>query len=151
MVAAFFGTRLPPEKLYKLANPNPETGTSNKDLVKTGKKLGFSVYSKNKADVKDIAKFLDKGLPVVVNFIEPKGEKEGHYSLVVGMTKTEIIFNDPGYGEGFRMGIPEFLSRWRSMFEPYQRWMMVAYKKPSIWSFFRKLVPARVFVRTEEV
>jgi len=125
MVAAFFGASYTPEQLYVITNPNPNTGTSNSDMKKALKKLGLNTLSKNKADIKDIKRFIEKGLPVIVNFIEPRGKQEGHYSLVIGMTDTEIIFNDPGYGENFRMGIPEFLSRWRSEFEPFQRWLLV--------------------------
>lgn len=148
MVAAFFGASYAPEQLYKITNPNPDTGTSNGDMKRAIKKLGLSTYGRDKAEIKDIKNFIDKGLPVIVNFIEPRGKQEGHYSLVVGLTDEEIIFNDPGYGESFKMGIAEFLSRWRSEFEPYQRWMLVALPKRSIFDVFKSLVPAKVFVRT---
>lgn len=150
MVAAFFGASYTPEQLYKITSPDPDTGTRNKDMERAVKKLGLSVYSKNKADIKDIRNFIDKGLPVIVNFIEPRGKQEGHYSLVVGLTNEEIIFNDPGYGESFRMGIAEFLSRWRSEFEPFQRWMLVALPKRSIFEIFKPLIPAKIFVRSSE-
>lgn len=150
MVAAFFGASYSPEQLYKIMNPDPDTGTRNRDMKRAVKKLGLRAQSKNKADIKDIKKFLDQGFPVVVNFIEPRGKEEGHHSLVVGMTDEEIIFNDPGYGENFRMGIAEFLSRWRSEFEPYQRWLLVAMPKRSIFDMFRVRIPAKVFVKTTE-
>ncbi len=147
MVAAFFGTHYTSEQLYEIVRPNPDTGTRNKDMIKVAKKLGFSVYSKNKASIENIKKFLNQDLPVIVNFIEPRGKEEGHYSLVVGITDREIIFNDPGYGQGFSMGITEFLSRWRSEFEPFQRWMMVVMPKKSIFGFLKSYILAKVFVR----
>ena len=148
MVAAFFGTHYTLEQLYEIASPDPDAGTRNKDMIKVAKKLGFSVYSKNKASIKDIKKFLNKDLPVIVNFIEPRGKEEGHHSLIVGITDREIIFNDPAYGQGFSMGIAEFLSRWRSGFEPYQRWMMVVMPKRSFFGFLKSFVLAKISVRT---
>ena len=62
MVAAFFGTHYTSEQLYEIVRPNPDTGTRNKDMIKVAKKLGFSVYSKNKASIENIKKFPGRAL-----------------------------------------------------------------------------------------
>jgi predicted double-glycine peptidase len=124
MVTVFFGKPRSSRTIQRMVNMDPEHGTSNDDLVGAAGEMDFTVESKNGATMDDLTQYLESGLPVIVNFIEPESD-EGHYSLVIGLEGDNIIFNDPLLGAGYRMDIKEFESRWRSGFEDRARWLMV--------------------------
>lgn len=83
----------------------PGFGTTNLQLIETAERFGLTCVVKNDATFDDILHWLDKGVPVVVDWFSP-GRKDapeaempdGHYSIVVGLDESFIYIQDPELG-----------------------------------------------------
>lgn len=126
MILERFGIKKSQEEIAKVADTNSERGTFHRDLLKMVRENGLYAYAKRHATVKEIEKFVDEGLPIVVNYIEPEGD--GHYAIVVGYDTQDLVFNDPWHGKNFRFPKKEFESRWHNMRKTSFGWLMVVSK-----------------------
>jgi ABC-type bacteriocin/lantibiotic exporter with double-glycine peptidase domain len=126
MLVAFFHKSWTLDEIRSMLHTNSQYGTDNRDLITGAEKLGFVVFAKENASLEDIRKYLKKGVPVVVNYIEPEGNV-GHYAIVIGIEDKNIILNDPWHDAGFTLSLDNFNNRWRSGEEgEYTQWLMVA-------------------------
>ncbi|MBI5793541.1 C39 family peptidase [Candidatus Uhrbacteria bacterium] len=129
MVLRFFDKGVPLKHLMRLAHTTPAQGTRRQEMEKTMKALGFTVHKKNNATLKDVERWLEKGLPAIINYRE--WADVGHYALVSGMDKKYIYLHDPAYGPNLKIPRKEFLKRWYGKFRTkHTRWFMVAYPLP---------------------
>lgn len=113
--------------LAKEMGTDPELGTTNKAFLETAERFGFEVTVKDNATYEDIQKWIEKKVPVVVDWFTPgrkdydEGEMpDGHYSLVVGLDDEHIYLQDPEVG-GLRT-IPR-KQFWRVWFDFEQDWI----------------------------
>ncbi len=92
MVLGYFGIATTEQELAKLAKSLHRSGTSAEGLLTAAKKYGFQGKIKDKANFSDIQKWLDKKIPVIVDWFS---ENDGHYSVVISLTKHYIFIQDP--------------------------------------------------------
>jgi ABC-type bacteriocin/lantibiotic exporter with double-glycine peptidase domain len=142
IVLAFYGDKLTQNELAKLAETNKDTGTDHKPLINAARKRGFYCYVHRNATIHLVRDFIHRGIPVLVNYVEP-ATNEGHYSVVVGFTHKNIIMNDPYFKKGFRMKIKKFEERWYDCPEThkYKRWILVL--SPKKFDLGRQYEPTR--------
>lgn len=130
MTLAYYGTQVSEEELAHELQTNSEIGTTTTAMVDIAKKYGFYSHAHDKSTVDELAHLLSLGLPVVVRFVEPD-EDEDHYSVVVAVSDTEVIINDPSNGERFTLAIQDFEERWRCDTTPNcNKWLLVLSKEP---------------------
>lgn len=92
-------------ELAKECGTRPDFGTTNKQFVETAHRFGLDATVKTFATFDDIQEWLDKDIPVVVDWFSP-GRKDapdgdmpdGHYSIVVGLDAESIYVQDPETG-----------------------------------------------------
>lgn len=107
-------------------------GIDNEQLVAVAQKMGFYCYVNQNTTVEEIKYFINLGLPVIVNYIEPR-EEDGHFSVVHGyggLTQKKIILHDPFNGKNLKLSEKKFLGWWKSGYQTHTRWMLVLSKKP---------------------
>lgn len=133
MLLEYFGIFRTQRTLIKQAKTTKSNGTSRKNLVLAYKKFGLKTKVIFPSDLNDIKTFLKKKIPVIVSYLELDGDQE-HYSIVIGMTKKELIFQDPWLGSKYRIDQNNFLLRWHNQdrLKKYRGWMLAVYqpKKP---------------------
>ncbi|MDP2704742.1 MAG: cysteine peptidase family C39 domain-containing protein, partial [bacterium] len=112
MVFEYFGRHISEQELADELKTDKKNGTRNNKIIKTAVEHGFFCYANNDSEIGEIESFLKKGLPVIVNYIEPSND-EGHYAVVVGLSDDYLFLNDPWNGKKFEISREEFLKRWK--------------------------------------
>jgi ABC-type bacteriocin/lantibiotic exporter with double-glycine peptidase domain len=119
IVAGYFGRPASAEDIAKLCRSSLVSGTTGANLVRGARRLGFSTRIVDHADYRMIAAWLRKGVPVIVDWMSTKEDPrskecilEGHYSVVSGLTRDEILLEDPAHGRIRRIPRPYFLRAW---------------------------------------
>lgn len=132
MVLKFFGIRKSESFLAKEGKTNSDVGTPPNELINLARNEGFYCYVQERSSIHIIRHFISQELPVVINYVEPSFN-DGHYAVVVGYKKGEMILNDPTNGKNFHISNKELYKRWNG--RPYnnsKKWIMVISKKPVI-------------------
>lgn len=119
MVFEYYGIIKTEEELAKLCNVNQELGTDDKTMKKVAESLGFKVEIKNFSSFEDIKEWLDKNVPLIVDWFSPgrmdKKEEEmpdGHSSIVVGLDNEYIYLQDPETGGVRKLRREDFYRVW---------------------------------------
>lgn len=124
MVLCYHKNNIPIDRLSQLSKTTEKTGTTRSGLVRAAKTLGYEVHAHSESTLKEIKHWIDKGLPVIVNFRPQR--KFGHYAVVIGYTDSSLIFHDPWYGRGVKFKNKKFLYEWYGYHEfAHRRWLMV--------------------------
>lgn len=123
MIFRYYGKIFSEETLTQRLKPNEEIGTSHKKMIDLATAEGFYVYANEGSSLYEIAYFVNEKIPVIVHFIEPDTE-DGHYAVVVGIQRKNVVLNDPWNGEKFKMAKEEFERRWISKDGRHKRWIM---------------------------
>ncbi len=97
--------------LARELHTSEKDGTHHKNMIETSVKEGFYCYANNDSSLEEVERFLKEKLPVIVHFTEPS-EDAGHYSVVAGIEKGNVILNDPWNGRNFKISKKEFMERW---------------------------------------
>ncbi|PIR87970.1 MAG: hypothetical protein COU10_01665 [Candidatus Harrisonbacteria bacterium CG10_big_fil_rev_8_21_14_0_10_45_28] len=119
MILEYLGESCTEKKIAKLCNRSFELGTKDADLVRVAKSYGFKAAIKNNANFTDIKQWLNKDIPVIVNWFTrgrpDYGDSEvpdGHYSVVVGIDEKYIYLQDPEIGKLRKIKRNDFLRVW---------------------------------------
>ncbi|MEK7620631.1 MAG: cysteine peptidase family C39 domain-containing protein [Patescibacteria group bacterium] len=129
MVLRYYKKRVPLSTLVTLCETTVKTGTRRRALERTMRHFGFQVHAKPDAHLNDVQKWIEKGVPVIINFRE-WDEDISHYAVIVGMTKTQVVLHDPSHGSDIKISHEEFTSRWYGKHHTkFTQWMMVAEPK----------------------
>jgi len=130
MVFKYLGKNFSRKRLIRLSKANEKTGTTHKNLLKTARKLGFKTKSRSNAKISDIMNYIEKSIPVIVNYYEIK-EKIGHYSVISGYDKKNKILylDDPTHGRAYTFSFNRFLKTWHNHNKTSNRWLMVVHKE----------------------
>ena len=128
MVFSFFGSFKSEAELTKNLLANSEVGTKHQHMIDVATRNGFFCYVNNASTFSELKVFLNKGLPIIVDFTEPTGG-EPHYAVITGISRRRVILNDPANGEDFELSEKDFLSHWRDSSTRSERWMMVISKE----------------------
>lgn len=116
MVLDYYGVEKSEEELAKICKTTKELGTSNENIKEAAELLGFKVQMKSNSTFEDISHWLDKKVPVIVDWITRGGDDsniaEGHYSVVVGLDYGYIYLQDPELGKIRKIEKEDFMRVW---------------------------------------
>jgi predicted double-glycine peptidase len=94
-------------------------GTDDQGIKKAAEELGFNVEIKNNSTFEDIQHWLDKKVPVIVNWFtrgradyKDSEVADGHYSVVVGLDEEFIYLQDPEIGKLRKIEKDDFMKVW---------------------------------------
>ena len=119
MVLDYYGIEKTEKELVKMTGCDKDLGVDNKGIKKTAKALGFKVKIKNNSSYSDIQKWLDKGVPIIVDWFTrgridytDSDVPDGHYSVVAGLDDKFIYLQDPEIGKIRKIDKKDFLTVW---------------------------------------
>lgn len=119
MVLDYYGVNKTEAKIAKLCGTRKDLGTNDKGIKEAAESLGFKVEVKNRSTFEDVKHWLDKEVPVIVNWFTrgrsdyPDSEvADGHYSLVVGLDEKYIYLQDPEIGGLRKIAKDDFKKVW---------------------------------------
>ncbi len=129
MVFAFFKKNIKEQDISKLAKTQPLYGTIHKYMIDVSRRSGFYCFVHENANIHNIKHFIDLSLPVIVHYKEPSSN-DGHYSVIIGYDKDNLIMNDPWNGKCFKIKFDDFDKRWhdKQINHKYIRWLLVLSK-----------------------
>ncbi|HLC68007.1 MAG TPA: cysteine peptidase family C39 domain-containing protein [archaeon] len=120
------------EKEIALATGTSPSGTSIQGMLDGCRKHGFKRTSYENSSLTDIKSAIRRGVPVVVNYMEPN-DYEDHFAMVVGVGTKYVVLNDPWNGRSFRVERKDFMKRWwgwtNDRKKKIRKWMMTVEKR----------------------
>lgn len=115
----YYGIDKTEKELAKMAGWDKDLGIDDKGIKKAANSLGFKVKIKNNGNFQDIQKWLNKNIPVIVDWFTrgrndyPDSETaDGHYSVVVGLDDKFIYLQDPEIGKMRKIKRYDFMKVW---------------------------------------
>jgi len=119
IVLKYYGIEKTEKELTRLIGWSKRRGVDGYGLKKAAEKFGFKVEIKDNSDFRDIKKWLNSGVPVIVNWFTrgrsdcPDSEMaDGHYSVVAGLDKEFIHLQDPEIGRMRKIKRDDFMRVW---------------------------------------
>lgn len=119
IVLDFFGDQKTESELAILCNWNKDYGVDDINIKKAVETLGYQVEIINDSNFKEIEKWLDKKVPVIVNWFTrgrydyPESDvADGHYSVVEGLDDDYIYLQDPEIGGIRKLKKEDFEKVW---------------------------------------
>lgn len=121
-VLAYWGIGLTEKEIIEEAKVDPETGAEMEHLLEVAKKRGLKGVVRERLVLRDLAKELQKGRPVIALIQAWRADEsvawkddwdDGHYVVVIGIDRKNVYVEDPSL-EDARGEIPhaEFIERW---------------------------------------
>ena len=115
----YYGVSRTEKELAILCKLKTDLGVDDKGIKSAAEKLGFKVEIKNNSNFKDIEKWLNKGVPVMVDWFT-RGRADysdyevstGHYSVVAGLDSKYIYLQDPEIGKIRKLKKEYFMMVW---------------------------------------
>lgn len=94
MVFAYYGLELSEKEIAIACEHTYEMGCQGEDMVCAAEYFGFDVFLKNDSTISEIKQYVDRGIPVIVDWFcgDPP---EGHSSVVIGVSDTDVYILDP--------------------------------------------------------
>jgi ABC-type bacteriocin/lantibiotic exporter with double-glycine peptidase domain len=119
MVLSYYGVEKTEEELARLCGTDTNLGTTDLGLKRAAEILGFKVDIKNESTFEDIKGWLDRKVPVIVDWFT-KGRSDysdsevadGHLSVVVGLDDEYIYLQDPEIGAMRKIERKDFMKVW---------------------------------------
>lgn len=119
MVLAYYGIEKTEQELAQLAGTDPDLGTSAEGIKKAAESLGFTVEIKDESTFEDIQAWLEKKVPVIVNWFtrgridyHESDVPDGHLSVMVGLDDEFIYLQDPEIGKLRKIARDDFMKVW---------------------------------------
>ena len=116
MIFDYYGVEKTEAELALLCGTTKELGTNDAGLKKAAESLGFTVEIKNNSSFEDIQTWLDKKVPVIVDWFTRGGNEseiaDGHYSVVIGLDREYIYLQDPEIGGSRKIAREDFMKVW---------------------------------------
>lgn len=119
MVLDYYGVSRTEEELAKLCGITVDLGTNDQSLKRVAEKFGFEVKIKNFSSFEDIKEWLNKKVPVIVDWFtrgradyDESEVADGHYSVVVGLDEEFIYLQDPEIGKLRKIKREDFMRVW---------------------------------------
>ncbi len=119
MVFDYYGIEKSEAEIAKLCGVTESLGTDDKRIKQATESLGLKAEIKNKSTFEDIQYWLDKKVPVIVNWFtrgradyDDSEVADGHYSPVVGLDEEYIYIQDPEIGKLRKIGRDDFMRVW---------------------------------------
>lgn len=119
MILEYYGLSKTEKELAELAGLSHTAGVSDVSIKRAAEALGFKVEIKNSSSFEDVRYWLDKKVPLVVNWFT-RGRSDysdsevadGHYSVAVGLDERYIYLQDPEIGQLRKLKREDFLKVW---------------------------------------
>ena len=126
IVLDYYGIRKTEKELAKMTGWNKDLGVDDKGIKKAAEALGFKVKIKNNSNYSDIQKWLDKEVPVIVDWFT-RGRNDctdsdipdGHSSVVAGLDNKFIYLQDPEIGKIRKLNREDFMTVWFDFRDKY--------------------------------
>jgi hypothetical protein len=119
IVFSYYGLEKTEQELAQLCGIDKNLGTDDKTVKRAAEQLGFKVEIKNFADYGDIQDWLEKGVPVIVDWFtrgrsdyDDSEVADGHYSVVMGLDEENIYLQDPEIGGVRTITRDDFMKVW---------------------------------------
>ncbi len=119
MVLAYWGVDKTEEELAQLCGTDRDLGTTDEGIKKAVEQLGFTAEIHNNSSFDDIHAWLDKKIPVIVNWFtrgrtdyDESEVPDGHLSVVVGLDGENIYMQDPEIGKLRTLDRDDFMRVW---------------------------------------
>jgi len=119
IIFGYYGVDKTEKELAKMADWKKGLGIDDKGIKKATERLGLKVVIKNNSNFKNIQKWLDREVPVIVNWFSrgrndyPESETaDGHYSVAVGLDDKFIYLQDPEIGKIRKIKREDFMRVW---------------------------------------
>ncbi|MDD5638914.1 MAG: cysteine peptidase family C39 domain-containing protein [Candidatus Pacebacteria bacterium] len=115
----YYGINKSDKELARITGWDKGLGVDDKGIKRAAESLGFKVKIKNNSSFDDIAIWLEKGVPVIVDWFT-RGRKDcgdsdvadGHYSVVMGLDDKYIYLQDPEIGRMRKLDREDFMTVW---------------------------------------
>ena len=119
IVLDFYGLNKTEKEIANMSTIVKGIGWDDKQITEAAKSSGFNVEIQNESGFEDIAKWLDKGVPVIVDWFT-RGRQDyndsevpdGHYSVVSGLDDGFIYLQDPETGSERIISRDDFMRVW---------------------------------------
>ena len=119
IVLNYYGVQKSEGEIAERCGRDKNLGTNDAAIKRAARFYGFDVKIKDNASFTDIQKWLDKKVPVIVNWFT-RGRfdynnsevPDGHYSVVVGLDDKNIHLQDPEIGGMRTIKRDDFLRVW---------------------------------------
>jgi len=119
IVLGYYGIEKSEKELAEMCGHDSELGIDDEGIKKAAENLGFGVEIKNESNFKDIEEWLDRKVPVIVDWFTrgrqdyPESEvADGHYSVVAGLDEDNIYLQDPEIGKIRKIEKNDFMKVW---------------------------------------
>jgi len=119
MVLDYYGVTKSEKEITGMLKYDQEHGTDAKSIAETATELGFKVEIKEDSSFKDIKGWLDKKVPVIIDWFTrgrydyPEDDvADGHYSVVIGLDGEFIYLQDPEVGRVRKINREDFYRVW---------------------------------------
>ncbi len=119
MVFEYYGLEKSEIELAQICGTTYEMGISAEGLKKGAEAFGFTVEIKDYASFEDLEMWLNKKVPVIVDWFtrgrmdyDHTEVPDGHYSVVVGLDNDFIYLQDPEIGELRTLTREDFMKVW---------------------------------------
>lgn len=119
MVLDYWNIEKSEEEIAMACHRDPELGTDDVSIKKAAESYGLRVEIENNASFDSIQHWLDRRVPVIVNWFTrgraDYGNEEvpdGHYSVAVGLDDTCIYLQDPEIGGLRKLERNDFMRVW---------------------------------------
>lgn len=119
-VLAYYGLDVSEIEIMRLAKTSKKTGTSIKHMLSVFEEYGLK-YRVSKLTIKQIKKYLDKKIPVILVLQAWTHKKkinwkkdwvDGHYVVAIGYDSNKIYFEDPASVLRTYLSYKELEKRW---------------------------------------
>jgi len=116
MVMSHYGLSVSEEDLAEACGHTYEFGCRSEDMACAAKAYGFDVLLKNNSTIDEISKLVNAGVPVIVDWFcgDPP---EGHSSVVIGVSDTDLYILDPFLEEMRVVPKEDFRRCWFDFYE----------------------------------
>jgi len=119
MILEYYGIEKSEEELGILCHKTAGLGVSDLDIKRAVESFGFKAEIKNFATYEDVKFWLDKDVPLIVDWFT-RGRNEmgdgdmadGHYSVIIGLDEQSIYLQDPEIGRIRKILKKDFLRVW---------------------------------------
>ncbi|MFA6414671.1 MAG: cysteine peptidase family C39 domain-containing protein [Candidatus Paceibacterota bacterium] len=118
IVLDYYGLQKSEQELAEMTKAG-SNGTDADSIVRVAESLGFRAVVKNESTFADIEAWLEKKVPVIVNWFT-RGRSDysdsevadGHYSVVAGLDAEHIYLQDPEIGGIRTLEREDFMRVW---------------------------------------
>lgn len=119
MVFDYYGYDKSEKDVAKMCATTNELGTDAEGIQRAARSIGLKAMTYDNSTLEDIQKWLDKKVPVIVNWFTrgridyPQEDvPDGHYSVVVGLDDEFIYLQDPEIGKLRKIDREDFMKVW---------------------------------------